>query len=119
MRARQPEIAIAAAVSESLRARGLTEAETEQLLRLGTGIAQAFQFYREIVRHGSSVVTQNQVSERLARQRNRAVHAGEHADQATARSAIDTAAMVIREAVPLPSPEDIMRLTRARSRRRQ
>jgi hypothetical protein len=109
------EMAIAAAVAESLRARGLSEAETEQLLRLGSGIAQGFQVYRQIVKNGHSAVSQNRVIERLARPRNRAVHAGERPDEVTARHAIDTAAMLIREAVPLPSPEAILRLTRAKS----
>lgn len=55
------EIALNAAITARLRAQGLTEAETEQLLRLGSGIAEAFPVYRHLVAAGQSAASRNRV----------------------------------------------------------
>jgi hypothetical protein len=111
------EIAVGAAMTMHLQAHGLTDAETEQLLRLGSGIAEAFPVYRQLVGAGQSAVSRNRVIDQLANPRNRAVHAGEHPDEAVAKRVIETAGLLVREAVPLPRPDAILRLTPARSRR--
>jgi HEPN domain-containing protein len=111
------EIALGAALTVHLRAHGLTGIETEQLLRLGSGIAEAFPVYRELVAAGQSAVSRNRIMDQLANPRNRAVHAGEHPDETVARRAIETAGLVVQEAVPLPRPDDILRLTPSRSPR--
>jgi len=102
-----------------LRARGLTGVETERLLRLGPGIAEAFPVYQQLVAAGQSVVSRNRVIDQLAHPRNRAVHAGEHPDQTVAERALQTAARLVGEAVPLPRPNDIPRLARAIARLRR
>jgi HEPN domain-containing protein len=111
------EIALNDAITARLRAHGLAEAETEQLLRLGSGIAEAFPVYRQLVAAGQSAVSRNRVIDQLANPRNRAVHAGEHPDEAVVQRVIETAGLLVQEAVPLPRPDDILRLTRSRSRR--
>lgn len=111
------EIALNDAITARLRAHGLAEAETEQLLRLGSGIAEAFPVYRQLVAAGQSAVSRNWVIDQLANPRNRAVHAGEHPDEAVVQRVIETAGLLVQEAVPLPRPDDILRLTRSRSRR--
>ncbi len=112
------EIALGAAITVHLHAHGLTDAETEQLLRLGSGIAQAFPVYRQLVGTGQSAVSRNRVIDQLADPRNRAVHAGEYPDETVAKRAIETADLLVQEAVPLPRPDAILRRTQARSRRR-
>jgi hypothetical protein len=111
------EIALATALTGHLRARGLPEAEIEQLLRLASGIADSYPTYRDIVAAGQSAVSRGQVIDQLANPRNRAVHAGEHPDEAIARRAIETAGLLVQEAVPLPRPADMLTLARSRSRR--
>ena len=98
------EIALNAAITARLRAHGLTEAEIEQLLRLGSGIAEAFPVYRQLVAAGQSAVSRNRVIDQLANPRNRAVHAGEHPDEAVVQRVIETAGLLVQEAVPLPRP---------------
>jgi HEPN domain-containing protein len=112
------EIALDAALTAQLRARGLRDGEIEGLLRLASGISQAFSLYRDVVMAGQSAVSQNRIGDQLARPRNRAVHAGDHPDEAVAKRAFETAALLVREAVPLPGPAAILTATRARSRRR-
>jgi hypothetical protein len=112
------EIALDAALTSRLHARGLQDGEIESLLRLGSGISQAFSLYRDVVMAGQSAVSQKRIGEHLARPRNRAVHAGEHPGEAVAKGALETAALLVREAVPLPGPAAILTATRARSRRR-
>ena len=51
------EIALGAALTVHLRAHGLTDAETEQLLRLGSGIAESFPVYRQLIAAGQSAVS--------------------------------------------------------------
>jgi hypothetical protein len=111
------EIALDAALTAHLRARGLPGAETERLLRLGSGIAEAFPAYRDIVAAGRSAVSRNRVIDQLADPRNRAVHAGEHPNEAVALRAIETARLLLQEALPLPGPADILRLTQSASHR--
>ena len=113
------EIALAAALTAHLRAHGLTDAETEQLLRVGSGIAEAFPVYRQLIVGGQSAVSRKRVIDQLANPRNRAVHAGEHPDETVAERALETAALLVGEAVPLPRPDDIRRLTRAVARLRR
>src|SRR5262252_1887576 len=91
----------------------LTDAETEQLLRLGSGIAEAFPVYQQLVAAGRSAVSRNRVINQLANPRNRAVHAGEHPDEAEVQRVFETASILVHEAVPLPRPDDIPRLTRS------
>jgi selenocysteine lyase/cysteine desulfurase len=83
------------------------------------GIAQAFPAYRQLVVAGQSAVSRNRVLDHLANPRNRAVHAGKHPDETTAKRAIETAELLVHEAIALPSPHEILRHTRARSRRHQ
>lgn len=111
------EIALDAALTTRLHARGLEAGETERLIGLTAGISQAFSLYRALVMGGQSAVSPNRVVERLAKPRNRAVHAGDHPDEAVARRALETAAPLVREATPLPSPTAVLTETRARSRR--
>jgi HEPN domain-containing protein len=113
------EIALAAALTVHLRAHGLPDAEIEQLLRLGSGIAEAFPVYRQFVPAAQSAVSRNRVIDQLANPRNRAVHAGEHPPEAVAKRALETAARLVGEAVPLPRPDDIPRLARATARLRR
>jgi HEPN domain-containing protein len=112
------EIALDGALTARLHARGLQNVEIESLLRLSSGISQAFSLYRDVVMAGQSAMSQNRIGDQLARPRNRAVHAGEHPDEAVAERALETAALLVREAVPLPGPAAILAATRARSRRR-
>ena len=111
------EIALGAALTVHLRAHGLTDAETEQLLRLGSGIAESFPVYRQLIAARQSAVSGNRVIDQLANTRNRAVHAGEHPDETVALRAIETAGPLVQEAVPLPRPDDIQRLARSKSPR--
>jgi hypothetical protein len=111
------EIALDTALTAHLRARGLPEAEIEQLLRLASGIAESFPTYRDIVAAGQSAVSRGRVIDQLADPRNRAVHAGEHPHEVVARRAIETTRLLIQEAVPVPRPVDILRLTGSTSRR--
>jgi hypothetical protein len=113
------EVALDAALTARLRAHGLTGAETERLLRLGAGIAEAFPVYQQLVAAGQSAVSRNRVINQLANPRNRAVHAGEHPDETVAGRALETSARLVGEAVPLPRPDDIPRLARAAARRRR
>ena len=57
----------------------------------------------------------NRVIDQLANTPNRAVHAGEHPDETVALRAIETAGLLVQEAVPLPRPDDIQRLARSKS----
>jgi HEPN domain-containing protein len=113
------EVALDAALTAHLRAHGLTGVETERLLRLGPGIAEAFLVYQQLVAAGQSAVSRNRVIDQLANPRNRAVHAGEHPDETVAVRALEIAARLVGEAVPLPRPDDIPRLARAIARRRR
>ena len=113
------EIALGAALTVHLRAHGLADAEIEQLLRLGSGIAEAFPVYRQFVPAAQSAVSRNRVIDQLANPRNRAVHAGERPPEAVAKRALETAARLVGEAVPLPRPDDIPRLARAMARVRR
>jgi HEPN domain-containing protein len=113
------EVALDVALTTHLRAHGLTSAETERLLRLGSGIAEAFPVYQQLVAAGQSAVSRNRVIDQLANPRNRAVHAGEHLDELAAERALETAARLVGEAVPLPRPDDIPRLAQAIARRRR
>jgi HEPN domain-containing protein len=113
------EVALDAALTARLRAHGLTGADAERLLRLGPGIAEAFPVYQQLVAAGQSAVSRNRIIDQLANPRNRAVHAGEHPDETAARRALETAARLVGEAVPLPRPDDIPRLARAIARRRR
>jgi HEPN domain-containing protein len=108
------ETALGAALTAKLRAHRLTSVQTEQLLRLASGIAEAFPVYRELVAAGQAAVSRNRVIDQLANPRNRAVHAGEYLDENVARRAIETAGLIVQEAVPMPHPDDILRLTRSR-----
>ena len=110
------EIALGAALTARLQAQGLTNAEMEPLLRLGSGIAEAFPVYWQLVAAGQSAVSRNRVIDQLAGPRNRAVHAGEHPDDTVARRAVETAVMLVREAIPLRSPDEILPEARAKSR---
>jgi hypothetical protein len=112
------EVALDAALTARLRAHGLTGAETERLLRLGAGIAEAFPVYQQLVVAGQSAVSRNRIIDQLANPRNKAVHAGEHPDETVARRSLETSARLVGEAVPLPRPGDIPRLARATARRR-
>lgn len=107
------EIALDGVLTARLRAHGLHDAEAEQLLRLGSGIAEAFPVYRQLVMAGQSAVSRNRIIDQLANPPNQAVHAGEHPDRTVAERAIETAALLVQEAVPLPRPDEILRLTRA------
>ena len=111
------EIALGAAITAHLKSHGLDDADTEQLLRLGSGIAQAFPVYQQLVMAGASAVSRGRVLDQLANPRNRAVHTGEHPDETVAKRAIETAGLLVQEAVPLPPPDEILRQTRARARR--
>jgi len=113
------EVALDAALTAHLRAHGLTGAETERLLRLGSGIAKEFPVYKQLVAAGESAVSRNRVIDHLATPRNRAVHAGEHPDETVAERALNTSARLVGEALPLPRPDDIPRLARASARRRR
>lgn len=113
------EVALDVALTAHLRAHGLTSAETERLLRLGSGIAEAFPVYQQLVAAGQSAVSRNRVVDQLANPRNRAVHAGEHLEEVVAERALETAARLVEEAVPLPHPDDIPRLAQAIARRRR
>jgi len=113
------EIAIDAALTGRLNARGLDDGEIERLVGLAPGISKAFSLYRELVVAGESAVSQNRVDKKLAKPRNRAAHAGDHPDEEVAKRALETAALLVREAVPLPQPAVILTETRARSRRRR
>jgi hypothetical protein len=66
------EVALDAALTARLRARGLTGAEAERLLRLGPGIAEAFPVYQQLVAAGQSAVSRNRLIDQLANPRNRA-----------------------------------------------
>jgi HEPN domain-containing protein len=112
------EIALGAALTAHLKARGLHDAEAEQLLRVGSGIAEAFRAYRQLVAAGQSAVSRNRIIDQLANPRNRAVHAGEHLDKTVAERAIEIAALLVQEAVPLLRPDEILRLTRVMGSRR-
>jgi hypothetical protein len=112
------EVALDAALTARLGAHGLTGTETERLLRLGSGIAEAFPVYQQLIAAGQSAVSRNRVIDQLANPRNRAVHGGEHLDETIAERALETAAQLVGEAVPLPRPDDIPRLARAIARRR-
>jgi hypothetical protein len=113
------EVALDAALTAYLHAHGLTSAETERLLRLGSGIAEAFPVYKQLVGAGESAVSRNRVIDQLANPRNRAVHAGDQPDETVAARALETSARLVGEAVPLPRPDDIPRLARAIARRRR
>jgi hypothetical protein len=86
------EVALDAALTARLRAHGLTGVESERLLRLGSGIAEAFPVYQQLVAAGQSAVSRNRVIDQLANPRNRAVHAGEHPDETVAERALETSA---------------------------
>ena len=51
------EIALDAALTARLHARGLQDGEIERLLRRSSGISQAFSLYRDLVMAGQSAVT--------------------------------------------------------------
>jgi HEPN domain-containing protein len=108
------EIALGAALTAHLRAHGLDDAETEQLLRLGSGIGEAFPIYQGLVLRRRSAVSRERVLDQLAKPRNRAVHAGEHPDETVARRAVETARLLVQEAAPLPAPGEILGQARAR-----
>jgi hypothetical protein len=63
------EVALDAALTAYLHAHGLTSAETERLLRLGSGIAEAFPVYKQLVGAGESAVSRNRVIDQLANPR--------------------------------------------------
>jgi hypothetical protein len=111
------EIALGAALRAHLTAHGLDDADTAQLLRLGSGIGEAFPVYQQLVLAGPSTVSRGRVLDQLAHPRNRAVHAGEHPDETVARRALETARLLVQEAAPLPPPEEILRQTRAHHHR--
>jgi hypothetical protein len=113
------EIALGAALTAHLKAHGLDDTDTEQLLRLGSGIGEAFPVYQQLVLPGASAVSRGRVLHQLANPRNRAVHGGEHPDDTVARRAVETARLLVQEAIPLPPPAAVLRETQARSRRRR
>ena len=110
------EIALGAALTTRLHARGLEEGEIERLIGLTSGISQAFSLYHDLVMGGQSAVSKSQIADKLAKPRNRSVHAADHPDEAVARRALETAAPLVLEAIRLPSPTAVLTETRARSR---
>lgn len=112
------EVALGTAVTVRLQQHGLADAEREQVLKLASGIAEAFPLYQQLVLSGQSTVSRGRVLDQLANPRNRAAHGGEQPDETVAHRALETAGQLVHEAMPLPPPDEMLRLARARARRR-
>lgn len=113
------EVAIGSAMTVSLQQHGLADAEREQMLKLASGIAEAFPLYQQLIMAGQSTVSRRRVLDQLAGPRNRAAHGGEQPDETVAQRALETAGRLVYEATPLPPPDEMLRVARAQARRRR
>jgi hypothetical protein len=113
------EVALGTAMTVSLRQHGLADAEREQMLKLASGIAEAFPLYQRLVMMGQSTVSRGRVLDQLASPRNRAAHGGERPDETVAQRALETAGQLVYEAIPLTPPDEMLRVARAQARRRR
>jgi hypothetical protein len=98
------------AMSQTVRARlldaGLSQSQAGQILASGSGIADLYRlaatFFDDLG------VSRKRVIDQLGDPRNRAAHAGELLDLATAKKARETAAALLEAVSPLPTAEQLL-----------
>jgi hypothetical protein len=85
---------------------GYSEEDRDAILRRTSGVMELYRI--AATRRGRLPVSFRRVSDQLAKPRNDAVHAGQSADEATTRGAIETAKRLI-DIAPLRTPESFIR----------
>jgi hypothetical protein len=105
------EVSLSDAVRNSLISAAVPERAAANILKQSSGAVEIFRLF--VITGARPSISDSRVMDQLANPRNNVVHAGSASNSEEARRAIDTAALIVGAAAPLPDPAAAGRTARS------